>query len=61
VVPYSSAHINSAESEVIVRADHSQVHRHPLSVLEVRRILLEHLRTVQAENSMALQQPSGQP
>jgi pimeloyl-ACP methyl ester carboxylesterase len=42
VVPASSAHLDSAESEVIVRADHTHVHQHPLAVLEVRRILLEH-------------------
>jgi hypothetical protein len=42
VVPVSSAHLDSAESEIVVRADHSHVHQHPLAVLEVRRILLEH-------------------
>jgi hypothetical protein len=47
VVPYSSAHISGVESELVVEADHSNVHRHPLAVLEVRRILLEHLRTLQ--------------
>jgi len=30
-------------SEFIVPADHLEVHRHPLSILEVRRILLEHI------------------
>jgi hypothetical protein len=29
-----------------VAADHQAVNRHPLSILEVRRILLEHLRDV---------------
>jgi pimeloyl-ACP methyl ester carboxylesterase len=47
VVPYSSAHIDGVESELVVEADHSNVHRHPLAVLEVRRILLEHLRSLQ--------------
>ena len=42
VVPVSSAHLDSADSEVIVPADHSHIHQHPLSVLEVRRVLLEH-------------------
>ena len=42
VVPYSSAHIEPVESELVVPADHSEVHHHPLSVQEVRRILLEH-------------------
>lgn len=44
VVPYRSAHFEGADSELIVTADHSHVHQHPLAVLEVRRILLEHLQ-----------------
>ena len=43
VVPYTSAHFPEAESELVVPAEHTQVHRHPLAVQEVRRILLEHL------------------
>ncbi len=46
VVPYASAHLEGADSEITVNADHSLVQRHPLSVLEVRRILLEHLATL---------------
>jgi hypothetical protein len=42
VVPYSSAHVEDAESELVVPADHFHVHHHPLAILEVRRILLEH-------------------
>ncbi|MGL4550503.1 MAG: esterase/lipase family protein [Gemmataceae bacterium] len=44
VVPYASAHLEDATSELVVPADHFRVHQHPLSILEVRRILLEHLR-----------------
>ncbi len=44
VVPYSSAHLDDAESELIVPADHFHVHQHALSVLEIRRIQLEHAR-----------------
>jgi pimeloyl-ACP methyl ester carboxylesterase len=44
VVPYTSAHLEGVDSEVVVRADHYHVHQHPLTVLEVRRILLEHAR-----------------
>jgi pimeloyl-ACP methyl ester carboxylesterase len=44
IVPYSSAHLDSVDSELIVPADHMTVHQHPLSTLEVRRILLEHLK-----------------
>jgi hypothetical protein len=43
VVSRESAHVDDAESELIVPADHTTVHAHPLSVLEVRRILLKHL------------------
>jgi pimeloyl-ACP methyl ester carboxylesterase len=46
VVPYASAHLDEAESELVVPSDHYHVHQHPLAVLEVRRILLEHLREV---------------
>jgi hypothetical protein len=43
IVAYSSAHLEDVESEIIVPAEHMNLHRHPRSVLEVRRILLEHL------------------
>jgi pimeloyl-ACP methyl ester carboxylesterase len=42
VVPYKSAHFESADSELPVRADHFHVHHHPLAIQEVRRILMEH-------------------
>jgi hypothetical protein len=35
--------LEDVESEIVVPADHVNLHRHPRSVLEVRRILLEHL------------------
>src|SRR5262249_20575742 len=55
-VPYSSAHLEAAESEIVVAADHFSVHHHPLAVREVRRILLEHLRDIAAwERSVMLQ------
>ncbi|MHB1035570.1 MAG: esterase/lipase family protein [Pirellulales bacterium] len=43
VVTYASSHLDDADSELVVPADHSSIHLHPLTVLEVRRILLEHL------------------
>jgi pimeloyl-ACP methyl ester carboxylesterase len=43
VVPYSSAHLQGVDSELVIPADHMKVHQHPLSILEVRRILLEHV------------------
>jgi pimeloyl-ACP methyl ester carboxylesterase len=45
VVPYKSAHIDDADSERVVRADHFHVHHHPLAIQEVRRILMEHYQT----------------
>ncbi len=48
VVAYDSAHLDNVASEIVVPADHLSVHSHPRSVLEVRRILLEHLRDVDA-------------
>jgi pimeloyl-ACP methyl ester carboxylesterase len=45
IVSYESAHVEYAATEVAVEADHLVVHRHPLAILEVRRILLEHLAT----------------
>ena len=44
VVDIDSARIDYAESEVVVTSEHSEVHQHPLAILEVRRILLEHLQ-----------------
>ena len=42
VVPYESSHLDDAQSEKIVRSGHS-AHRHPLAILEVTRILEQHL------------------
>ena len=41
VVPYKSAHLVGAESELIVPSDHAAT-AHPLTVLEVKRILKLH-------------------
>jgi hypothetical protein len=43
VVSRESAHLENVDSELVVEADHSTVHTHPRTVLEVRRILLEHI------------------
>jgi hypothetical protein len=50
VVPYSSAHLDGVDSELIVRADHLTIHQHPLTVQEVRRILKEHLAAMESES-----------
>jgi len=43
VVEYKSAYQEGVESEYIVRSGHS-CQGHPLTIEEVRRILLEHLK-----------------
>ena len=46
VVEYDSAHIDGVESELVVRSPHS-CQSNPHTINEVRRILLEHLQTLQ--------------
>jgi len=53
VVGFSSAHLDNAASEIVVTADHLEVHRHALSILEVRRILLEHLAAISRPQRLA--------
>jgi pimeloyl-ACP methyl ester carboxylesterase len=48
VVSRESGHMDGATSEVTVPADHTTVHTHPAAVLEVRRILLEHLADLES-------------
>ena len=43
VVPYGSSHLDSAQSELIVKSGHG-AHEHPLAIREVRRIMLEHAK-----------------
>jgi pimeloyl-ACP methyl ester carboxylesterase len=58
VVPYSSAHLDDVASEIVVDADHVTVHQHPRSILEVRRILLEHSTEMYAETSRRMAVPA---
>jgi pimeloyl-ACP methyl ester carboxylesterase len=51
VVEYESAHLDNVASEITVPADHVNVHRHPLAVLEVRRILLAQLEDLRRQPS----------
>ena len=53
VVTLDSARVADAQSEVIVPAAHTTVHSHPLAVLEVRRILLEHLSELRSLPAIA--------
>jgi hypothetical protein len=48
-VAYESAHLDDVASEVVVEADHVHVHQHPRSILEVKRILLNHSDEMYAE------------
>jgi len=43
VVSQESAHMEDVVSELTVAADHSTIHSHPATVLEVRRVLHDHL------------------
>lgn len=50
VVSLASARLDNApqlRSQIIVPSDHSNVHRHPESILEVRRVLIEQLAELQ--------------
>ena len=50
VVSLASAHFERADSEIVANASHSAVHQNPKAILEVRRVLLEHLRQYRWEN-----------
>ena len=56
VVSYQSAHISEAQSELVVRSDHS-VQSNPHTVDEVRRILLLHLAENCVQGCAALAAP----
>jgi len=43
VVSLASARLDTAASQIVVPSDHMSVHRHPQSILEVRRILLQNV------------------
>jgi hypothetical protein len=58
VVPFSSAHLDDVDSEIVVDADHVTVHQHPRSILEVRRILLEHSAEMYAETVRRMSIPA---
>jgi len=47
IVPYESAHLEGAASELVIPSQHS-VQENPLAILEIRRILKEQLRAAPA-------------
>jgi hypothetical protein len=63
VVSSQSAHMDDVESEITVPADHTTIHAHPAAVLEVRRILLEHLADLDGRptNTLARRTPPVMP
>ena len=62
VVPYSSAHLATAESELIVPAGHGAF-RHPMAIAEINRILREYavnaVNAVNADAAGAAREPAG--
>ncbi len=46
VVPYRSSHIDGVKSELIVQSNHG-VQANPYAIMEVHRILLEHIGMTQ--------------
>lgn len=55
VVDFDSAHMDDVESEVIVDADHTKIHMTPKAIFEVRRILLEHVKSIDSQDRVAIQ------
>jgi hypothetical protein len=54
VVELASAQIDGVESELVVEAEHQEIHTTPRAILEVRRILKDHLSQLQAPARYAL-------
>lgn len=52
VVAYRSSHVDGAQSELIVPADHT-AHAHPQALLEIRRILRLHVDAGEAQRASA--------
>jgi pimeloyl-ACP methyl ester carboxylesterase len=53
VVELASAKMKVAESEIVIEAEHQTIHRTPRAILEVRRILKEHLDSIRGETRYA--------
>ncbi|MGV3484752.1 MAG: esterase/lipase family protein [Planctomycetaceae bacterium] len=54
IVDLASARSPDAVSEVIVNSEHTQIHTTDKAILEVRRILLEHVREIDSQSRVAL-------
>ena len=53
VVEVASAHMDDVVSELIVASEHQTIHHTPRAILEVRRILLDHLDTLRSQSRVA--------
>lgn len=61
VVDVESAHMDDVVSELVVAAEHQTIHHTPRAILEVRRILLEHLETLRSQSRVAEHLDGGAP
>jgi len=61
VVSLASAKLDEVQSQIVVPADHVSVHRHPQSIIEVRRILLQHVAELRTFPYVDNTQPSTTP
>ncbi|MCC6508254.1 MAG: alpha/beta fold hydrolase [Pirellulaceae bacterium] len=61
VVDVTRAHMDDVVSEVVVAADHQNIHNTPRAILEVRRILLEHLESLRSQSRVAERLDGTQP
>jgi hypothetical protein len=61
ILTYESARLEQVDSELVVPADHFNVHRHPRTVLEMHRILLEQLAEIEQPELRRLPPPAGPP
>jgi len=53
VVSVQSSHMDDVASEILVEAKHQDIHSKPRAILEVRSILVEHLRQVCSQPALA--------
>ncbi|MCO8120828.1 hypothetical protein NHH03_03690 [Stieleria sp. TO1_6] len=54
IVAYESASMDDTESELIVDSEHTKIHMTGQAIFEVRRILLEHLNSVDLNDRVAV-------
>jgi len=57
VVDLASAHMEDAETEIVVESKHQDIHRKPRAILEVRQLLVEHLEMLRTENRVPIAPP----